>query len=72
MRVSTGRKVFNIVVSAILLIIALFPIYWLISLAFRDTAELSGNISILPKTFTFEHFLKLFSERGYINIIKKP
>ena len=58
MRVSKGRKIFNIVMSAILLFIALFPIYWLISLAFRDTAELSGNISIPPKTITFEHFIR--------------
>ena len=70
MRVSTGRKIFNIVVSALLLFIALFPIYWLISLAFRDTAELSGNISILPKTFTLEHFAKLFTEKSYTTIIK--
>ncbi len=56
--------------SALLLFIALFPIYWLISLAFRDTAELSGNISILPKTFTLEHFGKLFTEKDYTTIIK--
>ena len=70
MRQSTGRRVFNIIVSAILLFIALFPIYWLISLAFRDTAELSGNISILPKTFTMEHFVRLFTDKDYTVIIK--
>ena len=70
MRQSTGRKIFNVIVSAILLFIALFPIYWLISLAFRDTAELSGNISIIPKTFTLEHFIRLFTEKSYTTIIK--
>lgn len=70
MRQSTGRRVFNIIVSGILLFIALFPIYWLISLAFRDTAELSGNISILPKTFTMEHFVRLFTDKDYTVIIK--
>lgn len=70
MRESTGRKVFNIVVSVILLAIALFPIYWLISLSIRDTAELSGHISVLPKTLTFEHFQRLFSEKNYSEILK--
>ena len=70
MRQSTGRKIFNVIVSAILLFIALFPIYWLISLAFRDTTELSGNISIIPKTFTLEHFIRLFTEKSYTTIIK--
>ncbi len=70
MRVPLGRKIFNVVMSVILLLIALFPIYWLISLAFRDTAELSGNIPLLPKSFTFEHFAKLFSDKGYARVIK--
>ncbi len=70
MRRSKGRKIFNIIVSALLLFVALFPIYWLISLAFRNTAELSGNISILPKTFTLEHFGKLFTDKDYTTIIK--
>ena len=70
MRVSARRKIFNIVVGAILLLIALFPIYWLLSLAFRETAELEGNISIIPKTFTFEHIVKLFTDRNFANIVK--
>ena len=69
MKRGLGRKIFNIVVSAILLFIALFPIYWLFSLAFRETAELAGNISIFPKTFTFEHFTRLFTEKNYKTII---
>ena len=70
MRESTGRKIFNIVMCAILLIVALFPIYWLISLSIRDTAELSGHISIFPKTLTFEHFIRLFTEKNYSLILK--
>ena len=70
MRVSRGRKIFNFVVCAILLVITLFPIYWLISLSIRDTAELSGHISVLPKTLTFEHFSKLFTEKNYSQILK--
>ena len=70
MRRSKGRKIFNIIVSALLLLDALFPNYWLISLAIRNTAELSGNISILPKTFTLEHFGRLFTDKDYTTIIK--
>ncbi len=70
MRESVGRRIFNIVVSVILLVIALFPIYWLVSLAFRNTAELNGHISVIPKTFTLEHFARLFTEKDYVEVLK--
>ena len=70
MKVPVARKIFNVVMSAILLVVALFPIYWLVSLAFRDTAELSGNIPLFPKSFTLEHFAKLFTEKGYAEVLK--
>ena len=70
MRVSRGRKIFNFVMCVVLLVVALFPIYWLISLSVRDTAELSGHISVIPKTFTMEHFTKLFTEKNYSQILQ--
>lgn len=70
MKQSAGRKIFNIIVVIILLLVTLFPIYWLISLSFRNTEELSGHISLFPQTFTFEHFTRLFTEKNFGGILK--
>ena len=53
------------VVCAFLLLIALFPIYWLLAMAIRPTSEMTGHISIIPHSLTMEHFLALFVSRGF-------
>ena len=50
---------------AVLLVIALFRIYWLLAMAIRPTDELKGQISLIPKTLTGEHFAQLFSSEGF-------
>ncbi len=52
-------------VSLILLLIALFPIYWLVAMAIRPTEELKGQISVIPNSLTLEHFIQLFTQRGF-------
>jgi ABC-type glycerol-3-phosphate transport system permease component len=52
-------------VSAVILLITLFPIYWLVAMSIRPTSEMTGRISIIPKTLTIEHFVKLFVEKGF-------
>ena len=47
-------------VAAVILLITLFPIYWLVAMSIRPTSEMTGRISIIPKTLTIEHFVKLF------------
>lgn len=51
--------------SAALLVISLFPIYWLIAMAIRPTDEMKGHIPLLPQALTGEHFLQLFAEEGF-------
>ena len=53
------------VVCAFLLLISLFPIYWLVAMAIRPTSEMTGHISIIPHSLTMEHFLALFVSRGF-------
>ena len=53
------------VVCAVLLLAALFPIYWLVAMAIRPTSEMTGHISIIPGTLTLEHFKLLFTEKGF-------
>jgi len=52
-------------VSAVILLITLFPIYWLVAMSIRPTEEMTGRISIIPKSLTLEHFVKLFVEKGF-------
>ena len=52
-------------ISAVILLITLFPIYWLVAMSIRPTSEMTGRISIIPKTLTMEHFVKLFVEKGF-------
>lgn len=48
-----------------LLLIALFPIYWLLAMAIRPTEEMRGHISLLPQSLTAGHFLQLFTSEGF-------
>ncbi len=61
-KVVTGVKG---LVSAVILLITLFPIYWLVAMSIRPTSEMTGRISIIPKTLTVEHFVKLFVDKGF-------
>lgn len=56
---------FKLIVGLLLIIYTLFPIYWLISMAVRPMDEMKGRISIIPHSFTWEHFIQLFEEKGF-------
>lgn len=65
MKESTGSKAAKGVTLAILLIWTLFPIYWMFSLAIRRGDELTGALSFLPHSFSMEHFIDLFENKGF-------
>ncbi len=50
---------------AVLLFIALFPIYWLLAMGIRETDEMRGAIPLFPQSFTTEHFKQLFTSKGF-------
>ncbi|MEG1658190.1 MAG: carbohydrate ABC transporter permease [Oscillibacter sp.] len=52
-------------ICALMLLVALFPIYWLVAMAIRPTSEMTGLISVIPKALTMEHFKLLFTEKGF-------
>ena len=62
--------VVKVILVVLVLIWSLFPIYWLIAMAIRPTAEMTGHISLIPHTLTGEHFVKLFVEKGFGTAIK--
>ncbi len=53
------------VAVAVLLFIALFPIYWLLAMGIRETEEMRGHISVIPRTLTLTHFAQLFSQQSF-------
>ena len=61
----TYSTVIKGLVCAVLLLVALFPIYWLVAMAIRPTSEMTGHISIIPASLTLEHFVQLFTEKGF-------
>ena len=48
-----------------LLLISLFPIYWLVAMSIRPTEEMQGHISLIPQSLTGEHFAQLFDAEGF-------
>ena len=72
MNTKVKRRIFNvlkILFAAVLLFIAMFPIYWLVAMAIRETEEMRGHIPILPQSFTLTHFAQLFAEKGFGNAL---
>lgn len=69
---SRKRKINNIVVHtalSILAIIWLFPIFWVIMTSFR--AEKGSYVSsFLPKAFTLDNYVKLFTDTTILNFPK--
>ena len=61
-RAGTVGKVLG---CALLLVIARFPIYWLVAMAIRPTSEMQGHISLIPQSLTIEHFISLFVSKGF-------
>jgi ABC-type glycerol-3-phosphate transport system permease component len=59
----------KLVLIVILLIWTIFPIYWMISLSVRNSDELRSAIPLLPQSFTFDHFLRLFKEKDMGNAL---
>ncbi len=56
---------FKAIAVAVVLFICFFPIYWFIAMSIRPTDEMRGQISIIPQSLTFEHFLALFTGEGF-------
>ena len=65
MKEKTSTKILKGIGVAVLLFIALFPIYWLLAMSIRETDEMRGAIPLFPQSFTTEHFKQLFTSKGF-------
>lgn len=59
----------NIILKAVLVIVllswTLFPVYWMLSLSIRVDKELITSLSLIPKSFTLDHFVSLFEKNNF-------
>lgn len=59
---SIGQLILNVLLIAFLLI-CIFPLLWMISSSIKGSEELfSEQIYLIPKQFTVEHYLEIFSK----------
>ncbi len=65
MKTKTSIAILKAIAVALLLFIALFPIYWLLAMGIRETEEMRGHISVIPQSFTLAHFAQLFTQKGF-------
>ena len=65
MKEKTSTRILKGIGVAVLLFIALFPIYWLLAMGIRETDEMRGAIPLFPQSFTTEHFKQLFTSKGF-------
>jgi len=58
-------------VPTLYIIFLMLPIYWLVNMSFKTTNEILGTFSLWPQNFTFDNYIKIFTDRtwyqGYIN-----
>ena len=61
------------VVTTAYVVFLMLPIYWLLNMSFKTTNEILGSFSLWPQDFTFENYVKIFTDptwyNGYLNSI---
>lgn len=65
MKQSRRNLITRSVCIIVLLAWTLFPIYWMISLSVRVDKELVSSLSLIPRSFTLEHFAVLFEKKDF-------
>ena len=65
MKQSNRSIIFKTVCIIVLLSWTLFPVYWMLSLSIRVDKELISSLSLVPKSFTLEHFISLFEKNNF-------
>ena len=56
---------------SVYIIFLLLPIYWLVNMSFKTTNEILGKFTLWPSEFTFENYIKIFTDptwyMGYVH-----
>ena len=66
-------KRFKWLAPTLYIVFLLLPIYWLVNMSFKTTNEILGTFTLWPQEFTFDNYIKIFTDptwyNGYINSI---
>lgn len=66
-----GYLIFKYALYIGLLLFLIFPLYWIVTTAFRTDEEImNSSLSLLPKTFTLEHFKVALLKADLLNCLK--
>lgn len=65
MKQSRNSIIFRSICVIVLLAWTLFPVYWMLSLSIREDQELISSLSLIPKSFTVDHFISLFERNNF-------
>ena len=64
---NSKSKIVAYVVSAILIVFCLFPIYWMLITSLKTSTEIYKIVpTFWPKKLTFEGYYELFAEKGFM------
>ena len=68
MKQKKSAKILSIAFIIICLIVALFPIYWMMNTSFKGQAEIYSKIpTLLPKKFTLDSYVTLFTKTNFLS-----
>ncbi|MBT3305970.1 MAG: carbohydrate ABC transporter permease [Alphaproteobacteria bacterium] len=66
-------KKYTWIAPTLYIIFLMLPIYWLLNMSFKTTNEILGVFTLWPQHFTFENYIKIFTDptwyNGYFNSI---
>ena len=61
-------------IPSLYLIALMLPIYWLVNMSFKTNTEITNALTLWPRTFTFDNYIKIFTDpswySGYINSLQ--
>jgi len=66
-------KRFKWLAPTLYIVFLMLPIYWLVNMSFKTTNEILGTFTLWPREFTFDNYVKIFTDptwyNGYLNSI---
>ncbi|MCA0757603.1 carbohydrate ABC transporter permease [Paenibacillus sp. N4] len=68
---STGRQILVYGTLAVMLVFALFPLYWMLNTSFKSQGEIYNlTPTFWPKDFGWEAYDKLITEKGFLGNVR--
>src|SRR5688500_12925437 len=55
------------IVPILYILFLMLPIYWLVTMSFKTTNEILGGFTLLPRNFTTDSYVKIFTDSTWYN-----